>query len=197
MILRMTKPKLKPLFPKIILKSERLTLRPPAITDQAQWTETRTRNKTHIQPYEPTWSPHYTKADFWHARLNRQSREWELGLANAFLIFKDETLIGGMPINNICRGAAQFASIGYWIDQSHEGQGLMSEAIALTLNYAFKTLALHRINASCIPQNPRSKNTLLRAGFVEEGFAEKYLRINGKWQDHHLFGLNIDDWGKI
>ena len=30
---------------------------------------------------------------------------------------------------------------------------------------------------------------LLKAGFTQEGLARAYLRINGIWEDHLLFGL--------
>lgn len=185
-------------FPDIELESARVYMRPPTMEDWPQWAKVRGENKDYIQPFEPTWATHALDQDFFQRRIMRQARDWELGQANAFLIFKknDMHLIGGMNINNICRGAAQFAALGYWIDQAHEGQGYMAEAMSLTLEYCFETLGLHRVNASCLPKNERSKKVLLRAGFKEEGMAEKYLKINGAWRDHQLFGLPIEDWSK-
>ena len=186
------------LFPHLELESQRVLMRPPRLSDGPQWIEVRSVNKDHIQPFEPKWAENGLERDFFERRIRRQARDWELGQANAFLIFKkaDMHLIGGMNINNICRGAAQYAAIGYWIDQAHEGQGYMAEAIQLTLEYCFEDLGLHRVNASCLPENTRSKNTLLKAGFKEEGFAEKYLQINGRWRDHELFGLPVEDWAE-
>lgn len=186
----------QPLFPPVELESERVFMRPPQKTDWPVWAKTRGTNKDYIQPFEPKWADNALEEDFFQRRLQRQSREWNLGNAQSFLIFKktDMHLIGGMNINNICRGAAQYAALGYWIDQAHEGQGYMAEALALTLAYCFGALNLHRVNASCLPENNRSKNTLLRAGFKEEGVAEKYLQINGEWRDHELFGLPVENW---
>ncbi len=99
-----------------------------------------------------------------------------------------------MNINNICRGSARHASLGYWIAQKYQSQGYMSEAMRLSIKFCFETLHLHRINASCLLHNERSKNLILRAGFAEEGMAKKYLKIDGKWQDHLLFGLTVEDW---
>ena len=185
-------------FPEILLHAERIFMRPPQISDWQQWASLRAKNKKHIQPFEPLWAENALEEAFFERRVQRQSREWHLGIANAFLIFKssDRQLIGGMNINNICRGAAQYAALGYWIDQDHEGQGYMAEALNVTLKYCFEDLELHRVNASCLPHNPRSKKTLLKAGFQEEGFAEKYLQIDGDWQDHELFGLPIENWQK-
>ena len=103
-------------------------------------------------------------------------------------------MIGGMNVNNICRGAAQYATLGYWISEDHQGQGYMSEALRLTLQFCFERLKLHRVNAACLPNNARSENLLRRAGFKHEGFAEKYISINGAWRDHVLYGLNVENW---
>ncbi len=186
----------KPIFPSVELQSERLYMRPPSIEDAQSWVEVRGRNMTHIQPFDPKWPQDALTPDLFFRRISRQSHEWSLGRACAFLIFDIHThaLIGGMNINNICRGAAQYASIGFWIDQEFQGQGLMAEAIGLTNNFCFTDLGLHRVNASCLPHNERSKKTLLAAGFKEEGLAEKYLQINGVWEDHILFGFPIESW---
>ena len=190
------KVKPKNLFPEIELKSDRIIMRPPQMTDWPQWADARRKNKAHIQPFDPLWATNALDESFFERRIGRQSREWALGLANAFLILKREdcSLIGGMNINNICRGAAQFASLGYWVEKNHQGQGYMAEALQLTLRYVFEELELHRVNASCLLNNARSKKTLLNAGFEQEGTAEKYLKINGIWQDHELFGLPIERW---
>jgi len=186
----------KPLFPNVELKSDRIFMRPPALEDAQSWAEVRGKNKDHIQPFDPKWPDNALTPELFRKRISRQSNDWADGRACSFLIFADDrkTLIGGMNINNICRGAAQYASIGFWIDREKQGQGLMAEAIILTLHYCFEHLKLHRVNASCLPHNERSKKTLLASGFKEEGFAEKYLQINGIWEDHVLFGLPVEDW---
>ena len=55
--------------------------------------------------------------------------------------------------------------------------------------FAFGPLGLHRLEAACLPTNDASGNLLLKAGFTEEGYAKAYLKINGEWRDHVLFGL--------
>jgi ribosomal-protein-alanine N-acetyltransferase len=192
------KAKPQALFPDVHLCGFRILMRPPALEDWQQWASVREANIDHIQPFDPLWPENAFTYDLFQRRTHRQAREWDLGLSNAFLIFKNkgEKLIGGMNINNICRGAAQYAALGYWIDKDHEGRGYMAEALKMTLQYSFEGLGLHRVNASCLPHNTRSKNTLLKAGFKKEGFAEKYLQINGHWQDHELIGLPVEDWEK-
>ena len=55
--------------------------------------------------------------------------------------------------------------------------------------FAFQQLGLHRVEAACLPQNAPSAALLLKAGFEEEGYAKAYLKIDGDWRDHRLFGL--------
>ena len=63
------------------------------------------------------------------------------------------------------------------------------EAVRALSEFAFRTLGLHRLEAACIPENAPSRSLLQKAGFAEEGFAQAYLKINGGWRDHVLFGL--------
>jgi [ribosomal protein S5]-alanine N-acetyltransferase len=73
--------------------------------------------------------------------------------------------------------------------REHAGKGLMTEAVGVIIPFVFDTLGLHRIHAAFLPDNAASRRVLEKNGFKEEGFAEKYLQIDGKWCDHVLFGL--------
>lgn len=168
-----------------------VTIRPPRADDVAQWISVRGRNHARLKPFEPTWKLDSLTAEFFSRRLARQAAEWRDDRHYAFLIFRQDTnaLVGGVNVNNVCRGAAQFASIGYWIDGASEGKGYMSDALRALIPVAFNDLRLHRLNAAILPHNDRSRHLLERVGFVEEGFAPSYLEIDGQWQDHILFGL--------
>lgn len=65
----------------------------------------------------------------------------------------------------------------------------MHAALMALTRHAFDKLGLHRIEAACMPDNHASMNLLRKCGFAEEGYAKKYLRINGQWRDHVLFAL--------
>jgi len=54
-------------------------------------------------------------------------------------------------------------------------------------------LRLHRLEAACVPTNEPSISVLRGSGFQEEGYARRYLRINGEWQDHLQFAILSDD----
>lgn len=197
----MFRPKEKlPTLPDIELKNTRITMRPPRAEDWPAWRDMRGRNETYLKPFEPRWPKESLTEDFFYRRLLRQKHDWDSGQGQSFLIFCHENaapnpqLIGGININHICRGAAHYASLGYWIDEAHQGRGYMRQALETTLQYAFSELKLNRVHASCVPHNTRSKKLLLAGGFKEEGVAEKYLQIDGIWQDHILFGYTHERW---
>ena len=62
------------------------------------------------------------------------------------------------------------------------------------LDFAFGALKLHRIEAACVPTNHASRRVLEKAGFRHEGLAKAYLKINGAWADHLLFGVIRDEF---
>jgi ribosomal-protein-alanine N-acetyltransferase len=183
-------------FSSTRLESFRLIVRPASRKDQKEWAELRKKNYEFLQPLEPGWPEIYTQKQYFDVRTRKQEELWKSGKAYSFLIFtrKEEKMIGGINLNNVCRGAAHFASLGYWLDEDEQGKGYMREAARAVISFAFNETKLHRINAACLTNNGRSKNLLLKLGFTEEGYAKKYLKINNEWQDHILFGLNIEDW---
>ena len=93
------------------------------------------------------------------------------------------------------RGVAQSGTLGYWIGAPHVRQGYMSDAIETTVAFAFETLQLHRLEAACLPSNAASQGVLRKLGFRQEGYARRYLRINGEWCDHLLYALLAEEAG--
>ncbi len=166
-------------------------LRPPRRRDWRAWAELRGVSRDFLVPWEPAWAADVLTRAAFRRRLARQADDWERDQGYAFFILRqgDDALLGGINLNNVRRGVAQMASLGYWIGQPHARSGYMSEAIKLALGFAFEHLSLHRCEAACLLANRPSQSVLRRAGFREEGIAKRYLRINGEWQDHLLFAL--------
>ena len=177
------------------LAGEKVTLRLPTAGDYHEWSELRRTSRTFLEPWEPRWAADELTRPAWKQRLRRYREDYASGDATAFLIHDrlSGALVGGITLGNIRRGVAQSGQIGYWTGERYAGQGYMSAAIALTTDYAFDTLRLHRIEAACIPDNARSIRVLEKAGFQREGLLRSYLRINGRWHDHFLYALIAGD----
>jgi ribosomal-protein-alanine N-acetyltransferase len=106
----------------------------------------------------------------------------------------DGGLVGAATLSQIFRGGLQNAYLGYFGFLPALGQGRMTEGVGLALKHAFVTLGLHRIEANIQPGNDASMRLIERCGFRHEGFSPRYLKIAGRWRDHHRYALTIEDW---
>ena len=173
------------------IEGQGVVLRPPRGSDFEAWRELRTRSRAFLQPWEPTWPADDLSRAAFRRRLMAYARDRDAGIAYPLFVFRasDEALTGGITLSSIRRGVAQMGSVGYWCGRPFARQGLTLAAVRALSEFAFRTLALHRLEAACIPENDASRRLLAQAGFAEEGFARAYLKINGEWRDHVLFGL--------
>jgi ribosomal-protein-alanine N-acetyltransferase len=177
------------------LTGQGVRLRPPKWADYAEWSALRQVSRAFLQPWEPTWAEDdLTRAAF-RRRLASYQRDLDAGTAFPFFVFREEdaALVGGITLSNVRRGVAQMGSIGYWVGQPFARRGYVLAAVKAVSRFAFEQLGLHRVEAACLPANLASANLLLKAGFEEEGFARSYLKIDGDWRDHRLFGLLSPD----
>ena len=128
-------------------------------------------------------------------KLQRYTRDARDDEGYAFLLFRksDDMLLGGVNLSNVTRGIRQSCSVGYWIGQRHARRGYMTDAVHTAVSFAFDQIRLHRVEAGCVPTNAASAGLLRKVGFQDEGFARKYLNINGRWHDHLLFALLASD----
>lgn len=178
------------------LEGKRVYLRSPEYRDWEKWSYTRRENMSHLKPWEPTWPSNDLERNSFLRRIKVYEKLISNDEAYPFLIFdiKTEELIGELNINNVQRGVLQSCSIGYWISRDKIGLGFMSESINLVKNFIFNELNLHRIEAACLESNVSSLNVLKNNDFHFEGIARKYLKINGKWQNHLIYScLETED----
>jgi [ribosomal protein S5]-alanine N-acetyltransferase len=176
------------------LTGPRVLLRAPKSADYAEWAHIRRESRDFLEPWEPSWAGNELERSAYRERLSRYARERKEGSGHVFFIFTNSTneLAGGITLGHIKRGVAQSGVIGYWMGERFAGLGYMSEAVDVIKRHAFGPLALHRVEAACIPNNERSVRLLKKAGFELEGRLRSYLKINGRWRDHLLFSCVED-----
>jgi ribosomal-protein-alanine N-acetyltransferase len=109
----------------------------------------------------------------------------------------DAAIAGYFDVSQIIRGPLQSAFLGYGGVEALSGQGYMSEGLLLLLRHVFEDLRLHRIEANIQPGNERSLALVRRAGFVREGFSERYLKIGGRWRDHERWAIRVEQWRQL
>lgn len=173
------------------IDGEGIYLRAPESRDFVDWSEVREASRAFLTPWEPTWAADELSRGSYRYKLRRYTEDARDDKAYALFLFReqDDQLLGGLTLSHVRRGVAQTASLGYWTGQMFAGQGYMSAGVRTVVRYAFDDLELHRVEAACQPENMASRRVLEKAGFTHEGQAKAYLRINGQWRDHVLFGI--------
>lgn len=145
------------------------------------------RNKEHLKSYEPTRDESFYTLETQRRLISESYRQFLNGSTQDFGIFLGHRLIGKIKLSNIVYGVFKSAVVGYSIDKDQQGRGYMTRALKLVCRYAFEELGLHRIEASTLKDNLKSQGVLKGCGFERLGVNEKYLYINGRWQDHITF----------
>lgn len=154
----------------------------------------------HLERWSPPATADYFSEAFWRERLASAVEEFHGGRAARFVLQArtpqsaaapaiDAPILGTCNYTNIVRGPFLACHLGYQIASSHEGRGLMAEALRASNAFVFDSLRLHRIMANYRPENERSGKLLERLGFAREGLAKDYLFIDGAWRDHVLASL--------
>lgn len=176
-----------------------LILRAPRPSDFAQWRTVRANSHAFLKPFEPRWAEADLTRDIFNARIRHSRTAARSGTEFTFLILDDRSIeiLGGITLSNVRRRVSLHANIGYWMSAEKSGKGVMTRAVAATLPFVFDDLKLHRLHAACLPNNSPSRRVLEKNGFKEEGFAEHYLKIDGAWRDHVLYGLTLERYRGI
>jgi ribosomal-protein-alanine N-acetyltransferase len=180
------------------LVTARLVLRPPKTGDVAEIRRVLRKNQEHLRPWNPAPPPGEdpTTITAVSKSVLRQRRDWKLGAGYVLMLAsrsEPSRFIGKIALNGVLRGAMWGAYLGYWIDAERQGSGLVGEGIAAVLDFAFGAAGLHRVQAAIMPRNARSLRVVEKLGFRREGYAERYLQIAGKWEDHVLFAKTREE----
>ena len=176
------------------LTAGEVTVRPLTYSDATAWRDARRRNVAWLAPWDATVPPGSdARPSSFRALVRRLHRQARQGTTYSFAIDVDGRFAGQVTVNNIVRGSAQFASIGYWLDQRYAGSGVMPRAVALVVDHCFTTAGLHRIEVAIRPENTNSLRVVEKLGLREVGYAPKYLHIDGDWRDHRLYAITREE----
>ena len=104
------------------------------------------------------------------------------------------SLIGEVQFTFVERGPKQTCMVGYHIGKKFNGFGYMTKALEIALKIAFEELKFHRVTSQVNPENIGSLRVLEKVGFVKEGYARKYLKIDDVWHDHVCLALLEEEY---
>jgi len=176
------------------LASREVTLRPLTYSDARAWRAVRRRNAAWLKPWDATVPPGAdSRPSSFRSLVYRLNRQARAGSTYPFAIEVDGRFVGQVTVNNIVRGSAQFASVGYWLDREYAGRGIMPRAVALVIDHCFFTAGLHRVEIAIRPENTNSLRVVEKLGVREIGYAPKYLHIDDAWRDHRLYAITVEE----
>ncbi|MDQ4054627.1 MAG: GNAT family N-acetyltransferase [Actinomycetota bacterium] len=171
-----------------------VTLRPLVASDANAWRLARQRNAAWLVRWDATVPPGADpRTSTFRALVKRLRRAARAGTTYPFALEVDGVFAGQLTVNNIVRGSAQFASIGYWLDQAYAGRGVMPRAVAMAIDHCFTTAGLHRIEICIRPENTNSLRVVEKLGIREIGYAPRFLHIDGEWRDHRIYAITKEE----
>lgn len=166
--------------------TDRLSIRSTRIEDASKYQKYLVDNRSFLQPWQPNREDDFYALENIVTLFEKQIEEnIERKSINLYLFMKSEQeIIGTISLSNIVYGAFLSGYLGYNLCEAYADKGYMTEALGKALKLFFDEMKLHRIEANVMPRNIRSKKLLQKLGFECEGVSKKYLKINGKWEDH-------------
>ena len=143
-------------------------------------------------PFEPN-TPEQSKG-FLEQAMSKQYNENRTDFELAIVLKKENKLIGGCRINKETNIQAH---IGYMINQEYWGFGYATEVAKALVAYGFSELDVHRVYATCVPDNVASLRVLEKAGLVLEGRLRESMMSQGRYFDAFLYGILQHEWKPI
>ncbi len=90
----------------------------------------------------------------------------------------------------------RWSALSFWLDEAHQGRGIMTGCCRALITHAFDTLGLNRVAIECATENDRSRAIPERLGFRLEGIVRGIEILHGHSIDHALYGILQSEWNE-
>ena len=100
-----------------------------------------------------------------------------------------ERLIGSIELRMVSCEHRR-GEIGYVLAREAWGLGYATEATRRLLAFGFDELGLHKVSATCDPENRASMAVLTKNGMHQEGTLRDHVYARGQWRDRLLLSVN-------
>jgi RimJ/RimL family protein N-acetyltransferase len=141
------------------------------------------------------WGPNTEQdtRDFVGRALTAQAAAPRASFELAVIWRESGRLIGGCGLT-VQSKLHRVGEIGYCLHPDFWGRGCAAEAAGALLALGFEPLQLHRIQASCDPENRASRRVLEKLGMQLEGRLRQNLLLRGQWRDSLLWSVLEHEW---
>lgn len=172
--------------------TERARLRLLEERDAAELCRLIESDREHLAPWMPWATAGQTEAEaLQFIRLTRRQLADNNGIQTAIEI--DGALAGMIGVHGISWENGS-TTIGYWLAERYEGQGLMTAAVRAYVEHAFTGWGLHRVALEAAVDNRRSRALAQRLGFRQEGVRRQAERVGERHHDLVLYAVLADEW---
>ena len=177
-----------------VLEEGLLRLRPFRLADLDGLFASLHESMDSIGRWQDWCTPDYTLEDGrrWIARSRLAWRGAGDECALAMLDRQHDELIGSISLNH-WQPDYRMANLGYWVRQSHQGQGLAPLAVRMLAQHALKSPELQRLEIVAAADNRASCRVAEKAGARFEGIARRRLTLHGQPQDAAMYSLVAAD----
>jgi RimJ/RimL family protein N-acetyltransferase len=107
----------------------------------------------------------------------------------SFAIIINGQACGGIGVDLMDDVSRKTAEIGYWLGEPYWNRGIITEAVRILTDYAFKNLDIIRLQAGVFSKNSPSMRVLEKAGYVKEGILRNAVIKNGEVMDKHMYAI--------
>ncbi|MFD2532200.1 GNAT family N-acetyltransferase [Gracilimonas halophila] len=123
----------------------------------------------------------------------RKLIENKTGIWFALELKESNEFIGAVGLNDIKKEHRR-GEIGFWLLPEFWGSGYISDAVPKVLEYGFRTLKLHRIEAWVETENEKSRKALTKLGFQYEGTLRDHEFKNGRFISVDILANIVDNF---
>ncbi|HFV9236830.1 50S ribosomal protein L7/L12-serine acetyltransferase [Enterobacter mori] len=132
------------------------------------------------------WAQHVGSEEDTHRNVQSNQMLHQRGYAKMFLIFHDDALAGVLSFNAI-EPANKTGYIGYWLDEAHQGKGILSRSLQAFMRHYVELGTVRRFVIKCRVDNHSSNAVALRNGFMLEGCLREAEYLNGRYDDVNTY----------
>ncbi|MEL6606991.1 MAG: GNAT family N-acetyltransferase [Bacteroidota bacterium] len=163
-----------------IIVAESISLNLLHLQDVKELFELVDKNRAYLRTWLP-WLDTVRNLQDQEAFIQNTHRQWEAQQALSLGIRYQQQLVGVISFR-VFDWENNTAEIGYWLDESHQGQGIVTRACQAMIHVAFHRLGLTSVTILCATGNHKSQAVPLRLGFTWQ----KTIPDNQWLYDHYI-----------
>lgn len=148
------------------------------------------KNKAWLQQ-SMNWPQYVNTEDDTRKTVQGNMMLHQRGYAKMFTIFAHDEMAGAISFNQI-EPLNKTAYIGYWLDQSRQGQGIISLSLQGLMQHYAQRGEIRRFVIKCRVANETSNQVAMRNEFAYEGCLKQAEFLNGSYDDINIYGRIID-----